>query len=1353
MRTGKATLIKAMWKTLLMSAFLLVAATSLHAVEICDNGIDDDGDGYVDCYDPDCSGFVGCSGSYINVPAPNCQFTPTPSAFQMAEKWRTNAAVAPMDNRQTPIVADLNADGIPEVVGRQINVSNALYVFGGANGALQQAIASPPSDVFLDAVATGDIDNDGFGEIITIAEGAASTRLMYCYEHTGALKWASNVPVGYNVNDDRWVPGIADFDQDGNAEIYAGNQIFNGQTGVLIASGGAGGSFGSSPLSINEAISIAGDVLPDAFCADCAGMELVCGNRVYAVNLVTGVMTSASVGTGVSDGPTSLADIDLDGDLDAVVTGSAGGNGTIYVWDLQTSAQVATPFQIGTATAAAVNTTAGGHANVADFNGDGTPEIGLAGRSVYVVVDYNAVTGTLVELWSRLTQDNSERTGSSVFDFEGDGSNEVVYRDETTLFVFDGATGATKVATPCQAATRYDLPIVTDVDADGQTDIVCACSNYIVAFESVNQPWVKAREIWNQHSYHVVNVNDDLGIPQVQQAHNLGYPPSSPTNYPFNGFLTQTVLLDSTGLPIYAAPDDTVYVANPAAHIDYNLCQNGVQDSIGVRVTVANIGDEVIPLGTPIAYYDGNPFTAGATLIRSSTILVNIQPGNSALMPWTNVPDQGGAFDLWILVNDDGSIPPPILQPTWTHGECNFSNNSLTIPIQDCGNFPPQTTANGLATDTVFFTIPENQANTLCLTGTDPNGDDFDVTGLVGPPPALGTVSGFNDADTCITYTTAFNQNGVTTFSVVVCDNANVPLCDTVVVVATVFLVNEVPIAVDDIVSTPEDTPLLVAVQNNDTDPDGDSLVTTVISPPSNGTFVVNPDGSITYTPNANFNGMDTLTYVICDLGVAPQYCDTAQVYITINPVNDLPIAVNDTGSMPNDTANVPIYVVFNDIDIEGDASLTAIVCGPATGSATIVNDTVIYTPSPSFIGVDSFCYTYCDAQGCDTGIVYINVGTSNEYPVAVNDTASTTHNDQVVILVQANDSDPNGDPLVTSAFVCGPSNGTAQINPDGSIYYTPDPGFLGMDTICYVLCDSPLAGPPYCDTAQIFITVVSDNLGPIAQLDSSSTTHADSVVIAVLTNDIDPDGTLPLTVTNIPCPPSNGTATITANNEITYTPVQGFLGVDSFCYEVCDSGVPPLCDIAWVYVDVSSDNLPPTAVNDRRVLVQDTDDAWDVTTNDSDPENTPLTVSILISPLNGSVLLNGNVVTYSPVRGYIGLDSLLYEICDNGVPRLCDSAWVYYEIIGAGVNAPIGFSPNGDGDNDTWVVDGLTSYPGNSLVIFNRWGSQVFEAVDYQGDWDGTWQGEPLPEGTYYWIIDPGDGTDLVKGFVMIFR
>jgi len=1329
---------------------------SLFAMEICDNGIDDDGDGYIDCYDSDCSGDPSCGNSYINLPTPICQFNPPATPFTMVEKWRTNSTFAPMDNRQTPVIGDIDNDGTPEVIAKTWGVANALYVFDGSTGALELTINAPVFELFNDAPAIGDVDNDGFGEIIVVSDGTLSNRSLYCYEHNGALKWISNVPVGYNVNDDRWVPGIADFDQDGNPEIYIGNQIFNGQTGAFLGSGGLGGSVGSAPSSINEAFSVAADVLPDAFCPNCAGLELICGNTVYAVNPATLSVTPAITMPGISDGPASLADIDLDGDLDAVVIGRVGFIGTIFVWDIQTATLIAPPFQIDNVSANmpfVTGTTTGGHANIGDFNNDGTPEIGLAGRNIYVVVDYNPATSTLVELWSNTTQDNSERTGSSVFDFEGDGAYEVVYRDETTLYVYDGATGAVKISVPCQASTRYDYPVITDVDADGQTDIVCSCADYIITYQSTSNPWVKAREVWNQHSYFVVNVNDDLSIPQVQQDHQAGYPPSSPTAFPFNSFLTQTTQLDSNGLPIFAASDDSIAIVNPLTHINYNPCQNGINDSIRVQFTVFNNGSEILPAGTPISFYQNNPFLAGSTFLGGTTVSGNVAPGTPLLLPPASIPDQGGTFDLFVLINDSGTTAPPLTGPTANHVECDFTNNLFQFTIVNCGNLPPQIDTVGVPTDTVFFTIPENATSTLCLGGTDPNGDNFDVTALLSPP-STGTVGGLSSGDTCITFAAAFAQSGQFPFTVEICDNANVSLCDTVVIVVNVFLVNEPPVAVFDSVNTPEDTPINIVVQVNDTDPDLDSLVTnTVFGGPSNGTTTINPSGTVTYTPDTNFTGLDSFFYVICDQGILPVFCDTALVVVNVSPVNDLPIAVSDAAIVPNDTS-VVIAVLPNDIDIEGDAGLAAVVaCGVTSGTAVVQGDSILYTANPAFLGLDSFCYTICDAQGCDTGVVYVTVTDGNVGPIANDDISGTTHNDPVDIPVLFNDTDVDGNPLITSQVLCPPANGIATILANGDIQYLPDSGFLGLDTLCYVVCDSPLAGLSLCDTAFVYLDVVSDNLPPVVADDFDTITHADPITVIPTGNDTDPNGGQLLTLT-VTCLPTNGViVNDTVTGMITYTPDSGFLGLDTFCYNICDNGVPIFCDSGIVVIQVISDNLPPMAADDTVSSVAGIAATRDVLVNDLDPDGNTLTTTILQSPSNGSALLNGSIITYSPVPGFNGIDSLLYEICDNGVPPLCDTAWVIYIIGSSDIDPPVGFSPNGDGDNETWVIDGLVAYPDNKVTIFNRWGNTVLETERYQNDWDGTWEGKPLPEGTYYWVIDPGDGSELVKGFVVLFR
>ncbi|MEM7035738.1 MAG: Ig-like domain-containing protein [Bacteroidota bacterium] len=1336
----------------------LLAASVVQAQEICNNGVDDDNDGYIDCYDADCAGNATCDTAFFfGGPTPSCQFSPSPSNFLMGEQWRTNVSTHPMDNRQTPVIGDIDGDGVPEVVGRQVSLANALYIFNGATGAHEVTINSPPTDAFLDAVAIADIDNDGFGEIVIIADGG-SGRQMICYEHTGTQKWISSFGVGFSVDDDRWTPGIADFDEDGNPEIYAGNQVYSGVTGALRASAGPSASRGASPVSPNEAFSVAADVLPDPACADCQGLELVCGNTVFSVNLGTGVITPRTQIAGQGDGPTSLADLDLDGDLDAVVVSSVAGSGRVFAWDLQTNAQIGTTFQIDNATGAGANlTSAGGHPNIADFNGDGTLEIGLAGRHVYVVLDYNAGTNQLQELWSRPTNDNSERTGSSVFDFEGDGANEVVYRDQDTLYVLDGVNGNSKAAVPCPALTRYDYPVVADVDGNGETNIVCSCDEYIISYEPSSVPWVRARPVMNQHSYFVVNVNDDLTIPRELQDHSDLFPSNAPANRTLNAFLTQSTYLASSGLPTFAAADDSISLVNPITDMDYTFCTDGVNDLIGVAPTIFSVGTNPIPANTQVSFYNGSPFTPGGFFIDTTIITVAIPAGSSVQLPMKYLPDQGGTFELFMLVNDDGSIPPPLPGPTTSHNECDYTNNLDSISIFGCGNTAPVVDTFGIPTDTLWASTPEDQQVVICVSATDNQNDEHDVTAAV-TLPMMGSVGGFGDADSCFTYTPNPSVSGQDTFVIVVCDNASFPLCDTTVIIVNIIPQNDPPIGVDDMATTPEEVPVTIAVLDNDSDPEGDPMNISIVMQPPNGMATVSGD-SIIYTPNVDYFGPDTICYAVCDNGV-PSLCDTAYVYIDVTPVNDAPIAVKDTLFT---TAGVPIGVrpTLNDLSSDGPIFFVTILQGPSNGTFTQGGDSVTYTPDPNFLGSDTMTYMICDTvipPLCDTGCIVINVLTQNNAPMAVDDFTSTTHGDSVTIAVQYNDSDPDGDGLTTFMIGCPPSNGTATIS-GANVVYTPNVGFLGNDTLCYILCDQPLAGPPFCDTAFVYITVTNDNNPPNAMDDFATTMHADSVVIPAQANDSDPDGN-GTAITAIPCPPMNGSAYISGTG-IVYTPNVGFVGIDTLCYLLCDipPAGPPICDTGFVYITVTTTNQPPNAVDDAIMIAFGTSGTVDVLTNDSDPDSTDSlsAPTIITPPSNGSLLDNGNgSYTYTPATGYSGQDSFQYVICDNGVPPLCDSAWVYIDVGEnplMAVEIPDGFSPNGDDTNDNFFIGNIEQYPGNSLVIFNRWGSTVFEMGDYDNSWDGTWKGNVVPDGTYFYVLDLADGSEPRSGYIVIYR
>jgi hypothetical protein len=160
----------------------------------------------------------------------------------------------------------------------------------------------------------------------------------------------------------------------------------------------------------------------------------------------------------------------------------------------------------------------GGAPTIADFTNDGFPEIGVAGGNRYVVFDRH---GQL--LWDSPTRDGSSRaTGSSVFDFNGDGRAEVVYGDETHLRIYRGATGEVLYELPKSSATGFEYPVVVDANGDGKAEIVAAANSifnfgpqkgiYVLGHEN----WVATRPIWNQHSYHITNINDDGSIPRQE---------------------------------------------------------------------------------------------------------------------------------------------------------------------------------------------------------------------------------------------------------------------------------------------------------------------------------------------------------------------------------------------------------------------------------------------------------------------------------------------------------------------------------------------------------------------------------------------------------------------------------------------------------------------------------------------------------------------------------------------------------------------------------------------------------------------------------------------------------------------
>ncbi len=643
---------------LALSLFLPLFLHS-QAIEDCNNGLDDDGDGLIDCFDTDCTCTGQCADFYYTTCNADCYFVPPCGQISLGIQWTSTVETG---TYSTVVAGDMDADGIPDVVTTNVEARD-LYILDGATGATKVHVVNPNATwLGGTAPAIADLDHDGFGEIVIVGDD----RRIYCYEHTGALKYVSAIQVGYGARYRYSVPNIADFDNNGWAEVNIGNQVFNGQTGALLASGGPFLSAGEHPARVAVGYSFASpvpmDVLPDNFCNGCAGLELVAGNQVLSVNLNNGlVLPVVAAPAPFTDGFTSVADFDGDGDLDAVVQGRKGNLNAVYCWDIQT------PTILRQYTLLNNWSEGASRVNVADLDGNGDLDISFVSNPWLY-----ALRNNFTPLWTNPISDPSSITCSSVFDFCGDGSADIIYRSEQKLQIIEGATGNISWQDDCASATHIENPLVLDVDNDGQTEIVIECgvggNQYIgrvIAYEAVGTPGIASRKVWNQHAYFNTNINEDLSVPQFQQnPHIVG------DSLRMNTFMNQYFN------PTFPSPDGLLNFTGV-------VCDH---DSLLVSVSVCNVGDNVFPAQTPLAIYIGNPLNTAAQWVTE--IPVGFTVGLGICDTFTFSIPRITNDTIFMVLNDDHSTLPPFNLgtdfPVTAVGECGFDNNiaSFYVPYQ-----------------------------------------------------------------------------------------------------------------------------------------------------------------------------------------------------------------------------------------------------------------------------------------------------------------------------------------------------------------------------------------------------------------------------------------------------------------------------------------------------------------------------------------------------------------------------------------------------------------------------------------------------------------------------------------------
>jgi len=554
------------------------------------------------------------------------------------------------DVMMTPIVMQLDdddcdgavtANDIPEILFT--THANAAYQSAGPLHAISivqgQVVEkwTAPNIQPSAQLAGGNIDAQPGNEVVACGiDGSVVT-----FHGDGTPLWTSEPILCF-------APAIADLDGDGTPEIVVEGGIVDGVTGAIEA------TFTPPMLGTFLVSDLDGD----------GELDIVTNSQAYRADgtqfVDTGVTGYAYANAYFQSGP-AIADLDGDGSPEVISIYFLQHAMAVWRYDpaaptkatfLRTGIDINGPMSPTLCPSGSAGSQwGGGPVTVADFNGDGTPDVALAGGVGYAVFDGNKLMDPTVAdldtfLWIKQTHDcSSSGTGSSLFDFNGDGKAEVIYSDEYYLRVYEGETGEELFRTCNTTHTLNEYPVIADVDNDGQADIVVVSNAHntniqcegtqqsgVRVYGSASRSWVRTRRVWNQHSYHITNVEEDGTIPVHE-----------PPNWQEPG-LNDFRLNKQPGNE-FAAPDAVVSVVAGCV-------------MAGVNVVVRNLGEAALPPGVEVTLYAGSP--PGGTVLATAATTAPLYPLQSEVIRFEVATPPAdvvsGETSLYATVGTDPSV-------------------------------------------------------------------------------------------------------------------------------------------------------------------------------------------------------------------------------------------------------------------------------------------------------------------------------------------------------------------------------------------------------------------------------------------------------------------------------------------------------------------------------------------------------------------------------------------------------------------------------------------------------------------------------------------------------------------------